>query len=588
MKLKTQWNLSKLFYTSLKDPRLMRDVAKGERAVDAFARKYSKDKRWLKDPKALARALTSYESLILKNSPAPILYPNYRKELNSKDKKSEALLNQLDERYTKSGNKLIFFGLELAKVPSSVQKKFLKVPELKDFRYWLNRLFETAKHDLSELEEKTLSLMGDVSHGRWIQLVDNILNSRTVMFENKRVSLHEATDKIKTLSKRKRHTLHKLVMQELKGVSEVAEGEINAIVTRKKILDELRKFEAPYDATILGYENNRESVLTLVKTVTDHFYIPQRFYKVKARLLKEKSLTYADRSVGVGSIKKKIPFTEAAKIVRATFEKLHPHYAEIFDHLLVRGQIDVYPKLGKTGGAYCSHTVTTPTLVLLNHIDDANSLLTLAHEMGHAIHSEQSRRQRPIYQEYSTVTAETASTFFERAAFCALIENLSEKERVVAMHNRLQDDIATVFRQIAGFNFETDLHMEIRKKGLLPKEEIAALMNKHMASYLGPTVKLTPEDGYFFVAWSHIRRFFYVYSYAYGLLVSRTLWARVQEDPKFIEKVDEFLRAGGSASPEEIFGKLGLNLYKPDIFIVGLKSIEKDLVALEKAVAKRK
>jgi oligoendopeptidase F len=327
--------------------------------------------------------------------------------------------------------------------------------------------------------------------------------------------------------------------------------------------------------------------LALVATVTKRFDIAQRFYKTKAKLLKEKSLTYADRTAHIGKIDKKISFNEAAAIVRTTFAKLKPRYAEIFDRLLENGQVDVYPKAGKSGGAYCSGMVGQPTLVLLNHVENAHSLLTLAHEMGHAIHTEQSKNQRPAYQGYSTVTAETASTFFERAAFEALVGTLSAKEKIIALHDKIQDDISTVFRQIACFNFEVDLHKEIRAKGLLPKEDIAALMNKHMSAYLGPAVKLESEDGYFFVSWSHVRRFFYVYSYTYGSLTSRALWERIKKDPKFIDVIDKnFLQAGGSANPETIFKNCGLDLTKPMVFLEGLKSIERDVIELEKAVGK--
>ena len=104
---------------------------------------------------------------------------------------------------------------------------------------------------------------------------------------------------------------------------------------------------------------------------------------------------------------------------------------------------------------------------------------------------------------------------------------------------------------------------------------------------MGPAVKLVPDDGYFFVTVSHFRRFFYVYSYAFGQLVSRALYERVKKDPKFIDKVDKFLCAGGSMSPEDIFALCGLDLYKPDVFLEGLKGIEKDIRELEKAVAKR-
>ncbi len=589
MKIKTQWDLNGLFYKSLKDPRLMRDVEAGDKAVAVFVKKYQKDKSWLTSPKRLAQALLAYEALILKSKSSPIMYAMYRKELDSKDKEAEALQNRLETIYTKRGNTLLFFDLELAKVSPATQKLFLKASELKEFRYWLTQLFENAKHNLSEKEEKLMSLLSDVSFGRWVQAVENIVANHSVTVGDGTTPINEGLAKISSLPKKERRVLWDKLMQELKNISEIAESELNAIVTRKKITDELRGFKEPYDATIIGYENDRKSVLALIKAVTDNFSISQRFYKVKAKMLGEKMLTYADRAASVGRIEKKIPFTEAAEIVRKTFVKLHPRYGEVFERLLSNGQVDVYPKAGKTGGAYCSHSVGEPTMLLLNHIENANSLLTLAHEMGHAIHSERSKTQRPMYQGYSTVTAETASTFFERAAFESLVEKLSEKERIIALHDRIQDDVQTIFRQIAFFNFELGLHTHIREKGLMPKEAIAKLLNEETQRYVGPAVHMAPEDGYFFVAVSHFRRFFYVYSYAYGQLVSRALWEKVKKDPSFMETIDKyFLTVGGSKSPEAIFADCGLDLYKPKVFLEGLKSIENDVKELEKAVAKKR
>src|SRR3989338_6636530 len=94
--------------------------------------------------------------------------------------------------------------------------------------------------------------------------------------------------------------------------------------------------------------------------------------------------------------------------------------------------------------------------------------------------------------------------------------------KMVALHNKIQDDIQTIFRQIACFNFELEIHKTIRKKGNMSKEELSACMNKHMKNYIGH-VELTEKGGYFFVDWSHIRRFFYVYSYAFGQLASKAL-----------------------------------------------------------------
>ena len=168
--------------------------------------------------------------------------------------------------------------------------------------------------------------------------------------------------------------------------------------------------------------------------------------------------------------------------------------------------------------------------------------------------------------------------------FAEIFETLSAKEKVIALHDRIQDDIQTIFRQIACFNFETELHRAIRAKGSLSKEEIGALLNKHMSAYLGPRFKMTELDGYFFVNWSHIRRFFYVYSYAYGQLISKAFHRKLEKDSHFIEKVDDFLRAGESKSPYDIFKSCGLDTRKPDIFLEGLASIEKDVATLERLV----
>jgi len=109
-----------------------------------------------------------------------------------------------------------------------------------------------------------------------------------------------------------------------------------------------------------------------------------------------------------------------------------------------------------------------------------------------------------------------------------------------------------------------------------------------MSAYMGPTVKFEDVDGYFFIKWSHIRNFFYVYSYAYGQLISRALLEKYKADHSFIEKIGQFLSAGGSKSPEDIFKDIGVDTSKPEFFEEGIKGIEKDIELLEKLVKKQK
>ena len=579
----SNWNLS-LLYKGLNDPRIERDQRQADKAIAAFANKYRNKIEYLKSPVALANALVEYEKLIELSAARASYYASFRKELDVEDKEAEALGAKLNERGTKRGNQILFFALKLGKIPKALQKEFLTALALKTYRYWLTQLFDNAKYDLTEPEEKILSLLGDVSYGRWVQATENILNKKTVIHKGKTLPLPEAQAMIKNLPTKERRALYRNVREVYKSVADVAESEVNAVFTTKKIEDELRGFTTPYEATIRGYQNDQKSILALVDAVSKSESISHRFYEVKRRLLAVKALTYADRAAAIGEIKTKIPFEKAVKIVRETFGTLSPRYTDIFDRLLANGQVDVAPKKGKSGGAFCASGVTVPTYVLLNHIDNFESLKTLAHEMGHAVHAERAKNQRPLYQGHSISTAETASTFFETVALHRVIDMLPANERIIALHDAVQDNVGIVFRQIACFRFERSLHEQVRAEGYVPKERIADLMNIQMQSYLGPAMHLEREDGYFFVHWSHIRRFFYVYSYAYGQLISKALYRKIEKDSHFIEKVDGFLSAGESKSPYDIFKSCGLDTQKQGIFLEGLKSIEHDVAELERLV----
>jgi oligoendopeptidase F len=255
--------------------------------------------------------------------------------------------------------------------------------------------------------------------------------------------------------------------------------------------------------------------------------------------------------------------------------------------MLKNGRIDIFPKKGKKGGAFCSGGINIPTIVLLNHLPDLDSVMTMAHEMGHAIHTEYSKQNLPIYQDYTISAAEVASTFFENIIFEEIFAKLSDSEKVIALHDRIQDYVSTVFRQIGCFNFELDLHTELRAKGSLSGAEIAALHNKNMSAYLGKTVVMKENDGYMFVDWGHIRNYFYVYSYAYGILISRAMYEKYKADNTYIEKVKQFMVAAGSMSPDDIFKSIGIDTSKPEFFEQGLLSIKKDIERLDKLTKKK-
>lgn len=586
-KIKTQWDLT-LLYKSPKDPQIEKDIRNVEKLNEALEKKY-RNADFTSTKNKLLKALKDYENYLGKTSCLfAFHYFALSHDLNSEDREISAMLNKLEQRLTRSFNKTFFFPLEIQKIKPALQKKYLVDEDMKHFHYFLKNLFDTAKYSLSDNEEKILSVKSLPARSLWIKYSSSLLSRKTVSYKKKLIPINEALSLLSNLPTADRRALSQNIFKMLYEVSDFAEAEINAVYTDKKINDELRGYKNPYDATLLSHETDEKTVFALDKAVKENYNISHDFYKIKAKLLKLEKLYYCDRGASIGEGKKKINFEEARQIVGEAFYNTDPEFRDILESYLKKGQIDVYPEKGKTGGAYCASQLKTPTFVLLNHTSSMSSAKTLAHEMGHAIHSEYTRIQSPIYFGWSTATAEVASTFFEEVVFNDFFKTLDRKDKIIALHDKINDNVSTIFRQIAVFNFELELHKNIREKGEVSKSDMAKLMNKHMKSYLGPAFELKDMDGYFFVNWSHIRNFFYVYSYSYGALVSRALYKKYKEDKNYLYKIKVFLSAGVSKSPYQIFKDIGIDTSNADFWKAGLKEIESDIKLLERLAKEAK
>ena len=585
--IKTAWDLKRHYYESEHDPRIESDVRSAERAYKAFAKKY-RGSAFTETAPQLLRALKAYESLSGRpEGRRAVRYFEFRHVLNAKDAVAEKRSNLIENRLIKAGNEILFFDIALTKIPPEKQRAYLNDPSLSHFHYFLARTFLATTHTLTEPEERILNLKSGPSSGMWIAGTEKIISNREVTFKAKRIAIPEAIELIHTLSTADKQSLWKLVLDELDQIGEIAENEFNAIVNNKKITDELRHYKKPYSATVLEYENSEKSVESLVETITrEGFLISRHFYDIKARLHHVKKLPYVRRYDPIGE-QVHIPFHEAVEVCRTAFYDVNHEYGEFFDDMLTHGQVDVYPNRGKRGGAFMSSDIHVPTFVLLNHTNDVSSLSTLAHEMGHALHSMRSKSNTPLYEGYSITTAETASTLFENIVYNKLVESAPLHEKKVLLHDKIVRDISTVQRQIAFFNYELELHTLIREQGAATREELTAMMTKHLKSYLGPSVEVTDRDGLSFVYISHFRYGFYVYTYAYGHLMSGLMARNLTNDHGYATTIDTFLKSGGSDTVENIFKKIGIDATKLATFRESLKELESSVAHFESLTLNR-
>lgn len=581
-KIRTEWNL-KLLYQSINDPRIELDLQSIEKQCGQFAEKWSTRNDYLKQIKVLLQAIVEYQTVMETVGDArPVAYFMLGRDNDARQTKLQGKISQAQERVTRAINRVLFFEIQLGTLAVVMQEKIRKERVFAPYIYFFEKIWAQARHRLSDNQEQIMALKSEPAYQLWIAANSNLVAQQQVLWKKKLIPINQAVGMIASLPPADRKKLQGIVNSQLKSISFLATAELNAVCINKKIDDQLRAFTKSYSATISDYENNEAVIESMMQLIASHQKTVHDFYKLKAEVMEVPQLNYCDVNVTLATKRREISFEQGVAIVMRAFEKVHPKYAEIFRTYLENGQIDVYPRMGKQGGGYCWGGYKQATFILLNWTHDFRSVMTLAHEMGHAIHREFAKSQTVFYEAHPISIAEVASTLFENFVFEELLLELSPDEQRMARLNRVQDSIATVFRQGAYFAFEQAMHERIRSEGQISAEDLARTMTRELKKHFGNHVVVSDDDGYFFVRYSHARWFFYVYSYAYGKLISNVLYKKYTADNQFIEKINEFLSAGGSQSPEAIFKSIGVDTANDSFWKEGLESLNDEVRQLKK------
>lgn len=576
------WNLKPLFNGD-NDPQIEEKRKNVERESYKFINKWKDRTDYLEDPSTLREALDEYEewSRYCGTDGDEGYYFMLRTQQDQNNPSLKAKYNKIEEFSHRIQSDIQFFPLRVGKIPVEKQPRFLGYDGLRPYRHFLERLFAESKYQLSEPEERIINLKSPTSYSNWVKMTSGFLAK-----ERREVFTEDGRKRVKTFSEilslmnSKRRKVRDSAAAAFNDIMsshvDVAEAELNSILANKKVDDELRKMERPDLSRHVSDDIESEIVDLIIRTVSDRFSISSRYYGLKARLLGVKKLKYHERNVEYGNIAVNYLFSKTVRLIEKVFRNLDGEFADILQDFLENGRIDAYPHKGKAGGAFCAHhLISQPTYILINHTGKLHDVLTLAHELGHGINNELMRKaQNALNFGAPLSTAEVASTFMEDFVLRELLREADEESRLAVMMSKLNDDVSTIFRQAACYRFEKELHQEFRQKGYLSKEEIGALFRKHMSAYMGGSVEQSPGSENWWVYWSHIRYFFYVYSYAGGLLISKSLQNSVKGDPGFIAKVKDFLSAGRSDSPQNIFARLGIDIARRAFWDRGLDEVE--------------
>ncbi|NMB69598.1 M3 family oligoendopeptidase [candidate division WWE3 bacterium] len=552
-----------------------------------FVNKWKDDQTYLSDPYKLKEALDELENIESRYDSGGDA--GYYFELRSAQEQDSSVikgfLNQIHEFAVKIENERQFFLINLSKISPDNQNIFLNSPILKKHKHFLETLFRDARFILSDKEEQLLNITSNSSYGNWVQMTSDLISreEREIPDETGKVSNQPVTQIIKLTNspnKKVRDQAAKAYNDILKKYVDVAEAEMNSIIQHKRSIDKVRGFTRPDESRIISDDMELATVDTLLDSVVSRYDISKDFYKFKAKLFGFSKLAYHERNLDYGRInKEKYTYEYSVNLVKTVFKNLDAEFMDIYECYLNNGRFDVFPRKGKVFGAFCSSGhLEQPGYILLNHTDLLTDVTTIAHEMGHAINNELIRKsQSAFYFDTPLSTAEVASTFMEDFVLEELEKTASDELKLAILIKRLDEDVSTIMRQVACYKFEQDLHNAFAQQGYVVKDEISKLFQKNMADYMGEGVSMDAGSENWWVYWSHIRSFFYVYSYASGLLISRSLQHKYKEDHSFMNHIKEFLSAGTSDSPYNIFMKMGIDIKDGKFWFDGLNQVSENL-----------
>ena len=568
-----RWDLADLYAT---EADLDADLTATEALADTLAERYRGQIADL-DASALATALDAIAEVHDRAGRA-YTYAYLAWSTDTGDAARGALLQRVREAYTRIGQALVFVDVEWAAVEPDRAQALIADPALAGVRHHLELKTAAREHVLSEPEEQILAEKAVTGWSAWNRFYDETLGAARVDVRGDALPLQEALSKLHDPDRTLRQDAAEAVSATLVGLERPLVFVVNTILADKASSDRLRRYATWDAARHESNETDAASVDALVTAVTGRYALVQRFYALKRRLLGVETLFDYDRYAPLAGAERFVPWDEARTLVTAAYGDFLPEMGDVVGRFFDGGWIDAPPAPGKRGGAFSHGAVPSAhPYILMNYTGQLRDVQTLAHELGHGIHQWLAREQGVYHADTPLTTAETASVFGEMLTFQRMRAALDRPEdRLALLVEKIDDTMATVFRQVTMNRFEARIHAHRRDAGELTPEAFGDHWMATQTALYGDSVTLS--DGYR-RWWSYIPHFVhtpgYVYAYAFGELLVLALYARYLEaGPAFADQYRTLLASGGSDWPHVLVGRLGIDLRDAGFWDRGLDAIE--------------
>lgn len=501
-----------------------------------------------------------------------------------------ARLQRVREGYTRIGQQLIFVDTEWAELEPDRAAALVEDPALAPYQHYLELKSEARDHVLSEPEEKILSEKAVTGWSAWNRFFDETLGAHRFEVRGEALPLQQASAKLYDADRAVRKDAQQAITDGLAELQRPLTFVFNTVLADKASSDRLRGYDSWIASRNEANEIDAASVEALVEAVTGRYDLVARFYRLKRQLLGLDEMRDYDRYAPTGEATTFVPWEEARETVTAAYAGFDAQMGDVVARFFEDRWIDAPPEPGKRGGAFSHGAVPSAhPYILMNYTGRLRDVQTLAHELGHGVHQYLARDQGVFHADTPLTTAETASVFGEMLTFQRTLGALdSDRDRLALLVEKIDDTMATVFRQVTMNRFEAKIHHHRRERGELSPDAFADHWMSTQTAMYGDSVTLTENYRRW---WSYIPHFVhtpgYVYAYAFGELLVLALYQKYQEEGAgFAPKYRQLLAAGGSDWPHVLVGRLGIDLEDAGFWDRGLDAVEV-LVAEAEALAVR-
>ncbi|MCY6484539.1 oligoendopeptidase F [Clostridium aestuarii] len=452
----------------------------------------------------------------------------------------------------------------------SILKEIEELPDLRTYKFMLKNILRRKPHTLSREMEELMASVSDCLNAP--SSIFSMLTNADIKFpvikdeEGKEVELTEGnySKYIKSKDVKVRKDVFEALFNTYSNYKNTLATSLTSSIKNFAFNAKTRKYKSSLECSLHPNDISTEVYDNAIKAINDNLDSLHRYVKIKKKLLGLDEIHMYDLYVPViDTPKSHIEFDEAVSIVEKALAPLGEEYLSIFNQGIDNRWIDIYENRGKRSGAYSWGCYDTMPYVLLNYNYELNDVSTLAHEMGHSIHSYYSRREQPyIYADYTLFCAEVASTVNECLLINYLIENeKDEKKRLYLINTQLEQIRTTVFRQIMFAEFEKITHENIDKGIPLTSEDLCRIYHELNVKYFGKDMIVDKEID---MEWSRIPHFysdFYVYQYATGYSAANSFVKAISQNGKeSVNKYKGFLKSGGCDYPINILKKAGVDM----------------------------